>query len=605
MGVFRLFYHFINTYPDIVKTIYKNENCKKLGLDIDVLAIDLNAVFHPCCQLVYRYGQKKNSTSLLHRNKERSKEPLHVLQKKAFAAITRAIDDLVNYNKPKQTLYLAIDGVAGMSKQTQQRQRRFRYAKDISEDTFDSNSITTGTLFMDELSRYIGNFIQIKLKSDWSHLKVIYNNGRVVGEGEHKLIHYIKTMDKQLTASIVSPDADLIMLALGLNRNGVYIFRENIFDNFDGDYFFVYIDRLRERIVANVNPKIYEPKESKQPEVNSSVEYYIKRKNKYGNLDNMRHRMLEDFIFYLFMLGNDFLPHIPSLEIPNDGIATLLKCYDKVISEYGFISQHYTTASNTNNIKISYIAFKELLKSLSELETTMLLQKVYRRMTHNDKTLEDNIHKTDNGYTIDFKKYRRDYYIKKLKFGIKLSFEEEKEVQVDDNLLEEQIKKLVYEYTRGMVFVLKYYLYNIPTFDWFYPYHYAPLLTDIYNYLPEDIDNLEFDFVEPLSPLEQLLCVLPPQSYRLVPKELHPLMLSKDTPLIHMYPKSFKIDLEGKKNDYEGICLLPFTDSDLIRREFKNVCDKLSDTDKRRNQPGFVYEYNLNKNKEVEYKYFK
>lgn len=609
MGVLRFFYHFINKYPNIVGGIYKNESSKKFNINIDILAIDLNAIFHPCCQEVYGYGTKKKDVkSLLHSRNTKPTDPLPVLQKKAFAAITREIDNLVKYNNPNSVLYLAVDGVAGMSKQTQQRQRRFRYAKDIGENTFDSNCITTGSVFMDELSKYIGNYIQIKLKNDWSHLKVIFNNGRVPGEGEHKLIHYVKTMDPMLSVSIVSPDADLIMLALGLNRQNIYIFRPNIFDNFACDFFFVFIDKLKERIVSNVNPKILEPQKiEKKPETTNVVDYYIKRKNKYGSNDNLRHRMLEDFIFYLFMLGNDFLPHIPSLEIANDGIENLLKCYDKVVSENGFISQHYLINNNEKSIQINYKPFKALLKELSSLETTMLLQKVYKNMTHNDKTLENNIRRTQNGYELDFKNYRKEYYINKLQFGKVISFtcEEDSSEYFNEDMFEEQVKKLVHEYVRGMVFVLKYYLYKIPTFDWFYPYHYAPLLTDIYNYLPEDIGTFVFEFSEPMSPLEQLLCVLPPQSYRLIPKELHYLMLSSDTPLLHLYPKDFKIDMEGKKNDYEGICLLPFTDSRLIKSEFSKVKENLSDADKKRNQIGFIYEYIVNRNKEIEIKYFK
>jgi 5'-3' exonuclease len=604
MGVLRLFYHFINKYPNIVGTIYKNENNKKLNINVDVLAIDLNAIFHPCCQDVFGYGKKKEVKSFLHNRNNRPQEPLNVLQKRAFQAITREIDNLVRYNNPNQVLYLAVDGVAGMSKQTQQRQRRFRYAKDINETTFDSNCITTGSVFMDDLSKFIGNFIQIKMKTDWSHLKIIFNNGRVPGEGEHKLIHYIKTIDTNLSVSIVSPDADLIMLALGLNRSNIYIFRPNIFDNFAGDFFFVYIDKLRERILSNVNPKIFTPKEiTNKPAVVSSTEYYIKRKNKYGSTDNLKHRMLEDFIFYLFMLGNDFLPHIPSLEIPNDGIETLLKCYDRVVSENGFISQHYYI-DNNRSIKINYKPFKALMKELSDLENTMLLQKVYKNMTHNDSTLINNIRRSDRGYELDFPKYRKEYYINKLHFGTNINYETD-EAKFDSDMFETQVQNLVSEYIRGMVFVLKYYLYTIPTFDWFYPYHYAPLLTDIYNYLPEDIGDIVFEYSEPMSPLEQLLCVLPPQSYRLVPQALQTVMLSKDTPLQHLYPKEFKIDMEGKKNDYEGICLLPFTDSDLIKNEFNKIKNDLTEVDKKRNQTGFIYEYILNRNKEVEIKYFK
>jgi len=547
MGVFRLFRYFLKKCPNIVMPLSKNPKENNIP-NIDILAIDLNAIFHPCCQKVFKYGQTKSNSLLRQREK-----PILTpeLIKKSYYEIVKKIDELVMMNNPKQVLYLAIDGVAGLSKQTQQRQRRFRYAKVIDDKTFDSNSITVGTTYMENLSKFISTHIEMKLKNDWKHLNVIYSNQKVPGEGEHKLIHYIKKMPTYLTSSIVSPDADLIMLSLAANRNNIYVFRDNIYSDFFGDYFLVSIDKLREYIIQNI---IVSNKDKQ-----TLLDSYNKYKNEIEH-DNF----IKDFVFFIFMLGNDFLPHIPSLEISNDGIEYLFKCYNKTINEHGYLTD------NKNN-SINYKSFKILLKNLSELETKMLIDKSKHHVFMDDKILTNSLYNSTQGTLINFEKYRNDYYKDKLKFND-----------------EEEIKRLVSEYVEGLTFILKYYYKEIPTYNWFYPYHYAPLLTDLYNYLPKKI-NYEFEYIQPLSPIEQLLCVLPPESNLLLPKCLVNLEEMKS-----MYPKTFNIDYEGKKNDYEGICILPFASVDIVRDVFKKREKLLTEEEIRINKMGLVFEYFFN-----------
>jgi 5'-3' exoribonuclease 2 len=95
-----------------------------------------------------------------------------------FQNIFEYIDRLVAMVRPRKVVYMAIDGVAPRAKMNQQRSRRFRAAADREEqkeleqklreefkaqghkvkeqkgegDTFDSNVITPGTVFMDRLA---------------------------------------------------------------------------------------------------------------------------------------------------------------------------------------------------------------------------------------------------------------------------------------------------------------------------------------------------------------------------------------------------------------------------------------------------------------------
>lgn len=45
---------------------------------------------------------------------------------------------------------------------------------------------------------------------------------------------------------------------------------------------------------------------------------------------------------------------------------------------------------------------------------------------------------------------------------------------------ESKVKKLVYTYVEGLQWVLLYYYHGVPSWEWFYPYHYSPKISGIY-----------------------------------------------------------------------------------------------------------------------------
>ena len=92
----------------------------------------------------------------------------------------------------------------------------------------------------------------------------------------------------------------------------------------------------------------------------------------------------------------------------------------------------------------------------------------------------------------------------------------------------------------------------------FYPYHYAPFVSDI-----KDIATLriEFDLGTPFLPYQQLLSMLPPASKSLLPRAYQGLMLNEDSVLKEFYPVDFTTDLNGKQQDWEAVVLIPFIDA--------------------------------------------
>lgn len=100
----------------------------------------------------------------------------------------------------------------------------------------------------------------------------------------------------------------------------------------------------------------------------------------------------------------------------------------------------------------------------------------------------------------DFLQHKKTYYQKKLGFH-----------DIDSSVLKEQAKG----YVVAVQWILGYYYHGVPSWSWFFPYHYAPFLSDIRDFSEIQID---FELGTPFHPFEQLLAVLPPASKELLPE---------------------------------------------------------------------------------------
>ena len=607
MGVLRLFRWIVLRFPEVLHKLKTENLASHFDINIDYLVMDLNSIFHPVAQKLYQYGNNevKQPPSFLHKSVK--KPSPNIPEKVLFSNICKEIERIRKINHPSKGIFLAIDGVAGASKICQQRQRRFKSVMDKmdkKDDTcgqsgsntcnqsFDPNTISCGTLFMEKLSKYIDGFVQRQMSQnpEWQSLQIIISNQRIAGEGEHKLKLFM-LKHPQYSYTVVSPDADLLMLMLGLNNPQVYIFRANIFDDIEASNFLVDIQKLRLCILNEVGFNSW-LKEKKYENSNS----YLKESDS--------SRVIEDFIFYAFCLGNDFLPNIPSLEIAHDGIDILFSIYSQVVTSYGFLTTH----NQNGNIGINMIAFKQMLYILSQKEPEMILDKVKNnKARYTDTILQNNVKfindptTTESKLVLDFEKYKLDYYNTKLDVQLQSDNDPDELIIVcstdsdkssnDNNSKQHTIDDVCNEYFKGMLFILKYYLADIPTYDWYYPFHYAPFFTELFHCA--DKFDTQFTFIKspPLSPLEQLLAILPAKSSHLLPESLRFLSTDKDSSINDLYPDTFDLDFEGKKNDYEAVCLLPFVDIKRLKKAFKEVENTLSDYDKKRNRPGRVFTY--------------
>ncbi|XP_077868485.1 5'-3' exoribonuclease 2-like [Saccoglossus kowalevskii] len=115
-----------------------------------------------------------------------------------------------------------------------------------------------------------------------------------------------------------------------------------------------------------------------------------------------------------------------------------------------------------------------------------------------------------------------------------------------------------------------YYFHGCPSWQWFYPYHYAPFAMDFKN-----ITHLQNDFEvgEPLKPLEQLMAILPPSNDHLLPITWRPLMIGEpgDSPIRDFYPGDFEIDLSGERYTSQGVARIPFVDETRMKKALEGL----------------------------------
>lgn len=62
----------------------------------------------------------------------------------------------------------------------------------------------------------------------------------------------------------------------------------------------------------------------------------------------------------------------------------------------------------------------------------------------------------------------------------------------------------------------------------------------------------------PFLPFQQLLAVLPAASRSLLPRPFESLMIGEQSPILDYYPADFKTDLNGKRQEWEAVVLIPF-----------------------------------------------
>lgn len=555
MGIKHFFSWYKQKFSENIYNIYKGDTIEKYDKEVDNFMIDMNGIFHNSSQKVYKYGNfkvkrliKVNPDNIYINHKKKQTE--------IFEDVCRAIESQLEIIKPKKRLILCVDGPAPISKQNQQRQRRFRSAFEAPEEQlFDSNCITPGTKFMDFLTKYIDWYIKLKLETStkWKDLEVIFSNEKSPGEGEHKIINYIRKYgEMNETFCISGMDADLIMLSLVTHMPKLYILREDMYVT-NLDYYLINIGNTRNELVKLLK--------------------WTSPKYKFNNVS-----CIDDFVFLCFATGNDFLPHIPSIEIIENGIELMLDVYKQTCSTNGHI-----TYRNKRGVFFNNDSFALFMDIIGSYEKTNLENKLENRKNfYKDELLEKNSTQKEDKWEVDIDAYLEDY--------CKESFGEDYDID-----------KISTMYIEGTQWVMSYYTCGVSNWKWLYEYHYAPPASMLVKSIKKFVNPI-YPITTPSTTFQQLLCVLPPKSSELLPYPYNTILKDENSPLKEFCPDSIKIDLSGKRQSWEGIVLLPMVDFKKVSDVYSKNFDKLSEIDKKRNIMGRTFKYIISPHSEYLFK---
>ncbi|KAL0868853.1 hypothetical protein ABMA27_007202 [Loxostege sticticalis] len=639
------------------------------GVEFDNLYLDMNGIIHPCTHPEDKPPPKDEDEMMV--------------------AIFECIDRLFRIVRPRKVLYMAIDGVAPRAKMNQQRSRRFRASKETQEKIdeiarirseleskgaylpperpkeahFDSNCITPGTPFMDRLSKCLHYYIHDRLNNDpgWKGIKVILSDANVPGEGEHKIMDYIRRQraqpdhDPNTQHVLCGADADLIMLGLATHEPNFTIIREEFKPNKPRpcDVCGQLGHEMKECTGTTPDASLVRSDPAFGNQDNfifvrlSVLREYLERELQMPNLPFPYdfERALDDWVFMCFFVGNDFLPHLPSLEIREGAVDRLVNLYKKcvyntggwitdsgdvrldrvqvIMTELGRVEDEIFKRRHQN--ELNFKARDKAKKRQQQRVNFSLLEKTQfapaaigeQKSVSNVRQEAANIRiagmqavaeqeesgkrgrkrsAAEAGLESDDDDDKHDE-VRLWEEGFKERYYESKFEVARDNL--EFRYRVALQYVRGLCWVLRYYYQGCASWKWYFPYHYAPFASDFVN-----VAGLSTKFeagTQPFRPLEQLMGVFPAASSQHVPKPWAKLMSDPFSPIIDFYPTDFKIDLNGKKFAWQGVALLPFVDEARLFKALEPYYDELTQAEKLRNIRGHDRLYVCTGNKSYEF----
>ncbi|KAK2763075.1 hypothetical protein FQN54_009708 [Arachnomyces sp. PD_36] len=349
MGVPKFFRWMSERYPAISQLIAENRIP-----EFDCLYLDMNGIIHNCT------------------HNDSDSPTFRMTEDKMFIAIFNYIEHLFGKIKPKQLFFMAIDGVAPRAKMNQQRSRRFRTALDAEiakekaikeglempkEDAFDSNCITPGTEFMAKLTQQLKYFINKKVSEDvdWQGVDIVLSGHEVPGEGEHKIMEYIRQAKAQpgyhpdIRHCLYGLDADLIMLGLLSHDPHFCLLREE-----------VTFGRQSQKKSKELEHQNFHLMHLCMVREYLELEFQELREPDILDFPFDMERVIDDFILMAFFVGNDFLPNLPNLHINEGALAWMFKTYKAVLPKLG----GYINESGVINLERLGV----LLDSLSAVE---------------------------------------------------------------------------------------------------------------------------------------------------------------------------------------------------------------------------------------------
>jgi 5'-3' exonuclease len=555
MGVPFLFKAIVEKYPNIILNTIKQTHR---------LFIDFNASIHACSAAVI------------------SRKPTDYTNLDIFNEIIKYILTVVDIRKPTELLYLAVDGIAPLAKIQQQRRRRylsayrnlkineFKNKNNLPVSNWDSNCITPGTPFMIELDLFLKNYF----KENKFPFNVILSSHTEAGEGEHKMIKYIKESNKkEFTDVIIGLDADLIFLSLGCDKSNIYLMRES--------------EEFEKNITSNISSTIKQLF-FKYVDINllkKHISQFLYDKLNFNNLSYMY-----DFIGIMILVGNDFIPSMSFLKLKNSAVDILADVYKKVFNQVNQIQ--LMESNNLENLQHlienkngTFIMNHSFLVKMLDLFTKLEDNCMKELIEYHSNILYNPNRRFNTKLERFMYEYENMPLINRYPDNINPHTDSNWRVNYYHHLFGSHstdiMKSATINYLEGLMWTINYYFNMSCDNLWYYQYDYSPCVSDLYKYSlsieAEQFKKMQVNLLK-TNPNEknincniQMLMVLPPQSIDIVPSKLKEFYSDINKGCVHFFPTQFNLSTFLKTQTWECVPILPKLNLKVIQKALNSL----------------------------------
>lgn len=470
---------------------------------IDTLCFDFNCLIYRCIRAP---GMPDASTT--------PTEEFETALLKEVRRTTKEVWDAAS--RPKK-VFLAVDGVVPMAKIRQQRVRRFKSAS-LGKNSWDTNAITPGTHFMEKLTQELKSLVK-ECGKGWELSSVDES-----GEGEHKVMNWIRKGKHKGDILVYGLDADLILLSMltGAEVNtSMYLFREK--QEFGGQL--IQTDGIQEYSTLN-----------------------IQEFKKHIGLSTLEE--VKAYATLMSLMGNDFLPHSLTHSLKEDGHECVLKAL-----KYMKDSNTWIVEKNKVNISVLQGVVSEWGKEESQRFAHMIKKKQEQAGRGVGKGMDPS-----EGLPLQWNVEKKFLQSGKL-------LEDWRDIywkSIHPQATEEIKKNICSDYVKGLQWILDYYLGMPVNQSWMFPSWIPPLWSDL-----KDISGVEEIYPEDpkILPAEQLAMVLPLESWGLI-RGVYKTIPSS---IPHMWPKAFAFFSLGRKWFWECEAMIPVLSVEKLRSALQPV----------------------------------
>jgi len=541
MGIPSYFSYIVKNHRDIIKKI-------KHKTKVHYFFLDSNSIVYDCLhKMEMPYNSSKHNE----------------YETQLIKNTIKKIEEYIDIVKPINGVYISFDGVAPVAKLEQQRTRRhkslleYKLNKQLNpefKETWDKISITPGTPFMNNLNKTLHEHFKPNLGNHdpstplpSKFLKI--SDSSEVGEGEHKIFEFMrqhKTKLKEKSMVVYGLDADLIMLGINhLNiSKQIYLFRETP----------EFIKSVDASLVPNENYMVY------LNELANGIVIHMKDIRKV-RADTMNPNLIKDYMFICFMLGNDFLPHFPAVNIRTLGVEILMSAYKKVLGR--------SKKTIIDDNKIQWNILSKVIEYLAEHEhenfqreqalRERMSKRKYPGNNYKEQMMKYNMipmcnRELEEFINVNERGWEHRYYNTLFK--------------CDNNT--HNVKKICMNYLEGLEWTFNYYSGNAMDWNWKYKYHYPPLLKDLNKYVPNwnyDVLNIETPNND-INEYIQLAYVLPKEKLNYLPPKYHYILLKN---LSDFYVEDYSLTWAYCKYMWESHPNLPHLNVSTIKDLFQHV----------------------------------